>query len=90
MENYKKRKKITAVRTNLHITANNLGLNKFVGVLLPFKEAMHQVEENIVTCFCICFFVVGLMKTLEQLKNSTFTRLLKANFSIFFNQADLP
>ena len=45
-----------------------LTLNELVIVLLPFKEAMQQVEgENIVTCSCICPVVVGLIKALEQL-----------------------
>ena len=40
-------------------------------MLLPFKEAMQQVEgENIVTRSCIYRVVVGLMKALEQPKNS--------------------
>ena len=48
-----------------------LTLNELVIVLLPFKEAMQQVEgENIVTCSCIFPVVVGLIKALEQLKNS--------------------
>ena len=48
-----------------------LALNELVSALLPFKEAMQQIEgENIVTCSCICPVVVGLKKALEQLKNS--------------------
>ena len=48
-----------------------MALNELLSLLLPFKEAMQQIEgENIVTFSCICHVVVGLMKALEQQKNS--------------------
>ena len=48
-----------------------MALSELVSVLLPFKEAMQQVEgENIVTSSCICPVVRGLLKAMEQLKNS--------------------
>ena len=40
-------------------------LNKLVRVLLPFKEAMQQIEgENIVTSSSVCPVVVGLVKAM--------------------------
>ena len=51
-----------------------------LSVLLPFKDAVEQIEgENIVMCSCICPVVVGVMKALEQLKSS--------NLSYFKNSA---
>jgi len=46
-------------------------LSEFMSAPLPCKEAMQQVEgEHILTSSRICPVVVGLLKTLEQLKNS--------------------
>ena len=65
-------KTLTTTQSPERITNQDyFALNEFVSVLLPFKEAMQQIkEENIVTCSCTCPVVVGLMKALEQLKNS--------------------
>ena len=64
-------KALTITQSRERITNQDyLALNELVSVMLPFKEAMQQIEgENIVTCFCICPVVVGLMKALKQLKN---------------------
>ena len=65
-------KALTLIQSRERITnQDHLAFNELVSVLLPFKEAMQQAEgENIVTCSCICPVVVGLMKALEQQKNS--------------------
>ena len=54
-------KTLTITQSRERITNQDyLALNKFVSVLLPFKEAMQQIEgENIVACTCICPVVAG-------------------------------
>ena len=48
-----------------------LELTELINVLLPFKEALLQVEGNgIVTTSCICPIVVGLLNAMEQFKKS--------------------
>ena len=61
-------KALTMIQSRERITNQDyLTLNELVSVLLPFKEAMQQVEEeNIVTCSCICPVVVGFMKALRN------------------------
>ena len=55
-----------------------LALNKLVRVLLPFKEAMQQIEgENIATSSSICPVVVGLVKAMEQIKNANLNHCKK-------------
>ena len=65
-------KALTMIQSRERITNQDyLILYELVSVLLPFKEAMRQVEEeNIVTCSCTCPVMVGLMKAPGQLKNS--------------------
>ena len=55
-----------------------LALNELVRVLLPFKEAIQQIEgENIVTSSSICSVVIGLVKAMEQLKNANLNHCKK-------------
>jgi len=63
---------LTLIQSRVKITNQDyMALSELVNVLLPFKEAMQQVEgENIVTSSCICPVVVGLLKSMEELKNS--------------------
>ena len=65
-------KALTITQSRERITNQDyLALNKLESVALLFKEAMQQIKgENIVTCSYICPVVVGLIKALEQLKNS--------------------
>ena len=60
-------KALTTIQSRERITNQDyLALNELASVLLPFKDAMQQIEgENIVTCSCFCLVVVGLMKALE-------------------------
>jgi len=70
-----------------------LALSELVSVLLPFKEAVQQVEgENVVTSSCICPVVVGLMKTLGQLKNSnlSYCKKLATNLQHSVSKRLLP
>lgn len=63
---------LTLIQSREKITNQDyLALSELVNVLLPFKEAMQQVEgEKIVTSSCISPVVVGLLKSMEQLINS--------------------
>ena len=68
---------LTMIQLRERITNQDyLALSELVNVLLPFKEAMHQVEgENIVTSSCICIFVVGLKPrngTIKEFKYNYF------------------
>ena len=55
-----------------------LALNELVRVLLPFKDAIQQIEgENIVTSSSICPVVIGLVKAMEQLKNANLNHCKK-------------
>ena len=80
-------KALTIIQLRERITNQDyLALNELVSVLLPFKEALQQIEgENIVTCSCICLVVVGLMKALDQLNNSnlSYCKKLSKNPSRF-------
>ena len=71
LKDHEVNKALTIIQSRERITNQDyLALNKLVGVLLPFKEAIQQIEgENIAMCSCICPVVVGLIKALEQLKN---------------------
>ena len=53
-------------------------MNKLVRVLLSFKEAMQQIGgENIVTFSSICPVAVGLVKAMEQPKNTNLNQCKK-------------
>ena len=55
-----------------------LALNELVRVLLPFKEAIQQIEgENILASLSICPVVVGLVKAMVQLKNANLSHCKK-------------
>ncbi|XP_076808523.1 zinc finger BED domain-containing protein 4-like [Clavelina lepadiformis] len=85
---------LTLIQSREKITNQDyLALNELVSVLLPFKEAMQQVEgENIVTSSCICPVVLGLLKAMELLKNSNlhYCQKLAANLKDSVSKRLLP
>ncbi|XP_076806287.1 zinc finger BED domain-containing protein 4-like [Clavelina lepadiformis] len=85
---------LTLIQSRGKITNQDyLALSELMSVLLPFKEAMQQVEgENIVTSSCICPVVLGLLKAMELLKNSNlhYCQKLAANLKDSVSKRFLP
>ena len=85
---------LTLIQSREKLTNQDyLALSELVSVLLPFKEAMQQVEgENIVTSSCICPVVLGLLKAMEQLKNSNlqYCQKLAAKLAASISKRLLP